>query len=251
MFGIGGCLAVVTAMILAGCTVPSAQAGGAVVQCPANGLLQISLLDISASGRDKTILAERLNAMQVDAEVAADCDGEFVAMAWAGSSASSRVLYAGRLATQGATEIGRDRKIPELVRGVMGEIKGELETALREITPDSSDLLGSFYLVADVVQSRSSGTASPVAHIYTDAISTGGSARINEPWVTQKELDTIVAAQTLPALDGTTIDIYGVGRVAGSTPPPQDYIQLVQDYARQLCNRTGAECALYTTVVAY
>lgn len=236
--------------LLAGCSVESAQADDFGYECPTDGLVQISLLDISANGRNESILAERLDAVQVDVENTADCDGEIVVIAWAGSSSSSRVLFAGSIGTQGATEIGRDRKIPELAASVMADIKAELTLAFDEIPADSSDLIGGFYLISDVVQARAARSVQPVAHVYTDAISTGGTARINEPWITQQELATIVAAQTLPDLTGVSISIYGVGRVAGVTPPPQDYVQLVQDYARGLCARTGAECELYTTVVA-
>lgn len=237
-------------MMLAGCAVESAQADVFGVDCPTDGLVQISLLDVSANGRNESILGERLDAVQVDVENTADCDGEIVVIAWAGSSSSSKVLFTGSIGTQGATEIGRDRKIPELAASVMGDIKDQLEVAFDEIPADSSDLIGSFYLISDVVQARAARAVQPVAHIYTDAISTGGTARINEPWITPQELSTIVAAQTLPDLTGVSISIHGVGRVAGVSPPPQDYVQLVQDYARGLCARTGAECKLYTTVVA-
>jgi len=242
-------LAVVPVM-LTSCAVESAEAGGFGFECPTDGLVQISLLDISASGRHETILGERLDAVQVDTERAADCEGELVVIAWAGSSSSSRVLFAGQVGTQGATEIGRDRKIPEVVTEVMTGIKDELQIALEEIPADGSDLIGGFYLVSDVVQARASLAVEPSVRIYSDAISTGGTARINDPWVTQQELSTIVAAQTLPDLTGVSIGIHGVGRVAGVTPPPQDYVQLVQEYARGLCARTGADCELYTTVVA-
>ena len=67
------------------------------------------------------ILAERLNAIQVDAERVADCDGSLTVVAWGGSASTSEVLYQGQIRVLGASEIGRDRKIPAAVDAVMGD----------------------------------------------------------------------------------------------------------------------------------
>lgn len=218
--------------------------------CPEGDLTVSVLLDVSASGRNEIIMEERLNSLQVSAEKAADCDASFVAIAWSGSSSSSKTLFSGEIPIAGATEIGRDRKIPGAVKKVMSEVRDNLSTALKEIPGDKSDFLGALYLLNDIVASRGSADAVVEADLLTDAISTGGNARINDPGLTAERVRAVVEAQTLPSLEGVAINVRGVGRVAGVTPPPQDFIQLVQEYASGMCERTGAECSVFTTVLA-
>lgn len=218
--------------------------------CPEQGLVEVALLDVSASGRNDVVLAERLDATQVAAEKAADCDAKFIAIAWSGSSSSSKVLFSGGIPIAGATEIGRDRKIPEAVSGVMGDVRANLTTAMREIDGDNSDLAGAFYLLGDVRSTSASQGELLEASVFTDAISTGGNTRINDPGLTKDRIESIVAQQSLPGLDGAKISVRGVGRVAGVAPPPQDYIQLVQEYASGMCMKTGAECSVFTTVIS-
>lgn len=234
---------------LAGCSVGSGSTTFD-YECPEGDLTVAVLLDVSASGRNDTIMEERLNSLQVSAEKAADCDASLVAIAWSGSSSSSKTLYSGEIPIAGATEIGRDRKIPEAVKTVMSEVRDNLSVALKEIPGDKSDFAGAFYLLGDVVASRTGTDAVVEAEILTDAISTGGNARINDPSLTAERVRAIVEAQKLPSLEGIGVNVRGVGRVAGVTPPPQDYIQLVQEYASGMCERTGAECSVFTTVLA-
>lgn len=234
---------------VAGCSVGSGS-GSFNYDCPDGSLTEVSLIDVSASGRNETILAERLDAVQMAAEKAADCDAEFIAIAWSASSSSSKTLYSGTIDIQGATEIGKDRKIPEAVKKVMAEVRDNMTVALREVPGDKSDLAGAFYLLRDVVSARTGEDVAVEAEILTDAISTGGTARINDPGLTAARVEAIVDAQTLPSLEGASVAVRGVGRVAGITPPPQDFIQLVQQYASGMCLRTGAECSVFTTVLS-
>ena len=219
-------------------------------ECPADGLLQVSLLDVSAGGRVKTILAERLDAVQVDAERVADCDGKLVVVGWTGSSSSSSVLFSGEIPVVGATEIGKDRKIPEAVDKVMGEVRTELNTALVELAADESDLSAGFSLISDLSASSIDQGTFIEAHIYTDAISTGGNARVNDPGITSETVSALLNGLNLPSLNGVVVKLFGVGRVAGVPSPPQDYIDVIQEYASGMCEKTGAECSVFTTVVS-
>jgi len=219
--------------------------------CPETAPVQLSVLDLSSSGRDEAILAERLDAVQVDAEYVADCDGELLVLGWSGSSTASKLLYAGQIEVVGATEIGKDRQIPEAVDEVMTEIRRNVQTAFNELPAENNDFLGGLFLVSDVIQGRRGENGTVTVHLYTDAISTGGDAPVNSPNLTPEEVARIVAAQTVPGLGGIEIKIYGVGRVGGQTQPPQDYISLIQTYATGLCQKTGGACSVFTTVVSY
>lgn len=245
---VSAAIAVATTIVLASCA-SGGGSGSFDYDCPADGLVEVSLVDISASGRNEVILGERLDAVQVAGEKAADCDGELVAIAWSGSSSSSKILFSGTIPIAGATEIGRDRKIPAAISKVMDEIRSNLSVALKDIAPDKSDLAGAFYLLGDVASARAGQGKVLEVNVFTDAISTGGNTRINDPGLTKDRIQAIVAAQSLPTLEGMNVSIRGVGRVAGVAPPPQDYIQLVQEYASGMCAKTGANCSIFTTVV--
>jgi hypothetical protein len=238
----------VAVMSLAAC---GDSEGGYDYVCPETAPVQLLVLDLSSSGRNEAILAERLDAVQVDAEFVADCDGELLVLGWSGSSTASKLLYAGRIEVVGATEIGKDRQIPEAVDQVMTEIRRNVQAALNELPSSNNDFLGGLFLVADVIQGRRGETGPVTVHMYTDAISTGGDAPINSPDLTPEAVARVVAAQTVPGLGGVEMRIYGVGRVGGETQPPQDYIGVVQDYALGLCRKTGAACSVFTTVVSY
>lgn len=219
--------------------------------CPeGSSLVQVSLVDLSKGGLDETLIGERLDSVQVDAERAADCDGSLVVVSWAGSSASAEVLFDGAVPVAGATEIGKDRKIPGAVKKVMDEIRANLNAAIEASGQQSGDLVGAFTAIADVV-GREGGEGRAVwVNVYSDGVSTGGDAPINDPNLTRSDVDSLLAAQNLPGLEGVKIALRGIGRVAGSVQPPQDYIDLVQAYAMGLCEATGAACSVSTSAVS-
>jgi hypothetical protein len=133
---------------------------------------------------------------------------------------------------------------------VMKTIRAEISSAMTELAPDKSDLAGAFYLLGDVVASNRGNGAVIDAEILTDAISTGGASPINDPALTKDKVYALVAGENLPSLEGVSVAIRGVGRVARTPAPPQDYIQLVQEYASGMCVKTGAECSVFTTVMS-
>lgn len=236
-------------LVVSSCAESATGGGGFDFVCPELPLLQISILDVSASGRDETILTERLNAIQVDAEKVADCDGELVVATWAGPSSSSDIIFSGLIPVAGATEIGKDRKIPEAVEKVMTEMRGKLQGSLDRLAPENNDLIGGLYLLSDIVTSKGSGKA-VTAHLFTDGISTSGAIVMNSALLTQAEVDRLVSEQTVPGLQGIEVKMYGIGRVAVDIQPPQDFIQLVQNYSAAICSKTGALCSVFTTVVS-
>ena len=224
--------------------------GGYEWECSTQSLVHVQLVDVSASGRNEVVLGERLNAVQVAAEKVADCEGKLVVIAWAGSSSASEQLFSGEIPIAGATEIGRDRKIGKAVAAVMKDVRAKISSAMTQLAPEKSDLAGAFYLLGDMVSANRGNGAEISAEILTDAISTGGASPINDPGLTKDKVYALVAGENLPNLEGVSIAVRGVGRVASSPAPPQDYIQLVQEYASGMCVKTGAECSVFTTVMS-
>lgn len=234
---------------LVGCST-TGEGGAYDFECPAEPLVQLSVIDVSESGRDEKLIAERLDAVQADAEFVTDCDGTFVVRAASGSVANAELLFSGRLGTSGATEIGRDRKIAAAVEETMLEIRENLNVALSRATPQGNDLIAMFAIVADVAAQFVDQEVDLRATLYTDAISTTGAAAINEPNLNRTEILDIVAAQRLPRLDGLSLSIRGVGRVGGAVQPPQDYVDTVTDYARGMCEATAANCSILSSANA-
>lgn len=238
------------AILVLGACSTSAAGGAYDFTCPDAPLVQLSIIDISESGRDEKLIGERLDAVQADAEFVTDCDGTLVVTAGSGSVANADVLFSGRLSTSGATEIGRDRKIPETVEATMEEIRTSLNDALASGSPQGNDLTAMFALVSDVATQFANQDVDLRANLYTDAISTTGGAPINEPGLDRAAVLELVAAQQVPRLEGVSISVRGVGRVGGSVQPPQDFVDVVTDYARGLCEATGASCTVLTSTAA-
>ena len=213
------------ALVLASCSGSLGSASSAFdYECPEGAsLVQVSLVDLSKGGLDETLIGERLDSVQVDAERAADCDGSLVVVSWAGSSASAEVLYDGSVPVAGATEVSGQQ---------------------------AGDLVGAFTVIADVVGREAGDGRAVWVNVYADGVSTGGDAPINDPNLTRSDVDALVAAQNLPGLEGVKIALRGIGRVAGIVQPPQDYIDLVQAYAMGLCEATGAACLVSTSAVS-
>ncbi len=235
----------VATVLVAGCSTSST--GAYQYDCPEGKLVQLSLLDVSSSGRSEDVLGERLDAIQVDAERVADCEGTLSVMAWSLSSAASTMLFRGDLATSGATEIGRDRKIEKKISETMESIRTALTGAFEKIDPTGSNLAGAFALAADQKLTLKDGEFLEV-RIYGDAISTVGSDSINSPMITVEEVNKLVENLTPVDLDGVRVTLVGVGKTGGSIQPPQDYINVVRAYADAMCKHSGATCTILTSI---
>ncbi|MGA0879416.1 MAG: hypothetical protein ACO3SP_09890, partial [Ilumatobacteraceae bacterium] len=71
-----GC-ALVGLIVLGGCSSMGGSSGDYDFDCPDNGLVQVTLLNLSNGSRDELITGERLDAVQVDVERSFDCDAEY------------------------------------------------------------------------------------------------------------------------------------------------------------------------------
>lgn len=233
--------ALMAVAMTAGCSSMGASSGDYDYDCPDGGLVQVTLLNLSNGARDEIITDERLDAVQVDVERSFDCDAQYTLAAWSSSSASTTVLFEGELSTAGASEIGRDRKIEEAVDEVMGEIRTALEKAFASVDGSKSDMTAAFSIAADRFQTAPAGSGKRLT-ILADGISTTGSAENNSPTLTEEEM--IALAQTLRPVDlsGVDIAILGVGRIAGTEQPPEDYVAKLRVYLTEMCGLTGATC---------
>lgn len=236
-------LTILAAVVLAACGSMSHAAGGYDYDdtCPDNTLLTIVDFDLTASGRDEALLAERLDDAQIEIERTADCGGRLIAGAHSNSSAATVTLLDIELHPEGATEIARDRKLGPLVDDTMDQLRSEIEAAMDRLPADGSDLTAAMRFVSDQASRHASDTTTIDVTIYTDAISNVGPLALNEPGATLDDAARTAAAAPDPATAGINeLRIEGVGHVAGTNQPPSDYVDVITTQTRAYLDRTGA-----------
>ena len=207
----------------------------------------LSIVSLSSGARDEAILGERLNSIQVDVERALDCESRFTLIAWSSSSASSQMIFDAELATKGASEIGRDRKIPDAAKDVMSEIRDEVQAALDAIDGSTSDMTSAFSIASDFVQSLEPEVEAEVT-IYADGISTAGLAQNNSPTMTIDDMVSGFSSLAQWDLGETPVLVVGIGRVGGAEQPPEDYVNKLRAYMTQMCEMASTNCRVATTV---
>lgn len=213
-------------------------------ECPEKNLVLLSLIDLSASGRSPDILTERLNAIQVDAERVTDCDATLHLIGWTASSASSVEIFQSKLATVGATEIGRDRKITRAVKSTMAQVRQGLAESLQRSDPSNSDLFGAIEIIAEVARSLSVNETLE-ATVYSDAITNVSNFSVNKPEFTESEASQLAKRALKVDLSGIKIKIVGVGRTSQDVPQaPAGYVSMLIQYATFMCENTKAVCRI-------
>lgn len=217
--------------------------------CPEQQLVQLDLIDLSSSGRTKDILDERLKAIQLDVERVTDCEGTFTVVAWSVSSSASFTVFQGALSTAGATEIGRDRKIPKAVAQTMGEIRAGLTEAFTKVDPVGSDLFGAFSLAEDQHKILGEGEHLEI-NIFTDAITNVPPGSVNQSGLSEDQVIKLAERATQIDLRDVQVKLIGVGKTGIEvSQPPQDYILLLRSYAEAMCKNTQAKCIVLTSVI--
>jgi hypothetical protein len=241
--GVLAVAAVLAVVALAACGSMSQSASGYDYDntCPENNLLTILEFDLTASGRDEAVLAERLDDAQIDVERTGDCGGRLIAGAHSNSSAATVTLLDVELHPEGATEIARDRKLGPLVDDTMEQLRSEVDAALDRLPADGSDLTAALRFVSDQSSRHASGDTTIDVTIYTDAISNVGPLALNDPRVTPDDAARTAAAAPDPITEGINdLRIEGVGHVAGSNQPPSDFVDVITAQALAYIDRTGA-----------
>jgi hypothetical protein len=214
-------------------------------------LAVLGFLDLSASGRSEPILSERLDTLQVELERVADCEGRATVIGFSDSTASNVVLLDRHFDAEGATEVARDRDIPDTINTSMDDIRANIDGALKRLPADGTDVSAMFVLAADQLSGLDQGTAIEM-YAFTDGISTAGSVNLNDPELTPSTAVELADAAVQVDLSRLVrIDVRGIGKVAGDVQPPTDYVAAVSAYVTELCRQAtgdtnGAKCTVRT-----
>ncbi len=253
----------VLAAVMAACNVSGAQVAYD-YSCPeddsgeAKDLNVLAFLDLTASGRDESLLSERLDVLQVELERAVDCDARATVLGFTNSTAAHTVLLDRAFDLEGATEIARDRQIPDAIDSVMTEIRSNVDGSLDRLPADGSDINAMFVLAAEHSATITTPDTSIEIYGFTDGISTAGPVNLNTADLsTQQAIDL---AATIPASDLHSVDavvIRGISKVAGTAQPPTDYVDAVKAHLTELCHRAVGDeparhdlCTITTETIA-
>jgi len=236
-----GILATLVALplILAGC---SGQAPGELGQlqsilaaCPDQPVNVYDAVDGTGTSQDDTIASEHLRSIEVDVERAAVCGGHVTIVAF-GTNSVTAPIYDGDLATEGATDLAKLRRVPGLVDDVMAEVTKNYKPAIATLPAGGTDVTGLLRLLGEARVLRPDMLLQ--ATIYTDGLTNQGIV-LDHP-MTDAEATALADTVAVPDLSGASLAVVGIGRVAGD-PVSSDFIAGMKTFYTRLLERTGAD----------
>lgn len=232
--------------LVAGCT---PQAGTEVARleeiaesCPDGVLLSVVAVDVSGSQSSARVLDQAEAVIEDTATYTAVCQGRIEIRAFAVDVATTQVVYAGDLATSGATQISRLRKVEGTVASVMGEVETALPDALAFLPRDNSAILAQLAGAGEALAQVQASTGKPVTLnlvIASDGQDTTVPGLV-DPALTVEQAIELAGTVAVPDLSGARIQMVGVGRVDGTRLSPEQTATLKAFWTEAL-TRTGAE----------
>jgi hypothetical protein len=205
-------------------------------------------VDLSGTGRDTTLFAARKTVIEDEVRRVATCSGHLRVTAFSSSAAATKTVFNGELHPDGATEIARHRRVPDLVTNTMSLVNDGLGKAGAELPSDGSDIMAVFGLAQEHIDQLNAGRDEFQLdlQVLTDGVQTTG-VLLNTPGLTSAvaiDLATrLPAAPSFPS--GTVVTISGLGKVAGP-PPPTSYVDALKSFYSTFCHRTTPTCSAVT-----
>jgi hypothetical protein len=201
---------------------------------PPASLIQI---DGTGSSNSDAIAAERMTAVEAVVRRTAVCSGHLRVVVFSSSSAATAVLFDGALKLDGATDNARLKRVPEAVADVMNNVRSAYAPAIQALPQSASDITAQLRLAAEWKQ-QLGGDYRLNLTVLSDGFQNVGVDLGAKP-LTKQEAELLAARPAVPKLDGASVVIAGLGRVANSTPPSAVVEGLVSYYTK-LCQRTEA-----------
>lgn len=235
-----------SAGFLAGCTAtPPGDLGrlqSVLASCPDRQLLNsYQAVDGSGTARSDTIAREYLANVRSQAERVAVCGGHLTVVAF-GTNSVTAPIYEGNLAAEGATDLARLRRVPALVDEVMAEVTTNYEPAVELLPEGGTDVTGLLRLFDEAKSLR------PDMHLEATALTDGltNQGVVIDRALSPEEATALADTVTVPDLQGASVAVVGIGRVAGD-PLSSDFIAGMKAFYTRLLERTGAEEVLVVT----
>lgn len=235
-----------TAGMVAGCTAtPPGDLGrwqSLLASCPdGKPINSYQAVDGSGTARTDTVTREYVAYIKSQAERVAVCGGHLTVVAF-GTNSVTVPIYDGDLAVEGATDLARLRRVPALVDDVMTEVTNNYQSAVELLPEGGTDVTGLLRLFEEAKTLRPDMYLE--ATTQTDGLTNQGVVidRVLSPDEAAALADTVA----VPDLQGASVAVVGIGRVAGD-PLSSDFIAGMKVFYTRLLERTGAEKTLVVT----
>lgn len=233
------------AMLLAGCTAtPPGDLGrlqSLLASCPDGKKINgYEALDGSGTTQSKEIAREYLAYVKSRVERVAVCSGHTQIVLF-GTNSVTVPIYEGDLAVEGATDLARLRRVPQLVEEVMAEVTKNYTPAVALLPKGGTDVTGQLRLLEEAQELRPDMELD--ASIVTDGLNNQGI--VIDHVLSPEEATALANAVTVPQLHGS-VAIIGIGRVAGD-PLSSEFIAGMKVFYTRLLERTGASNVLVMT----
>ena len=208
----------------------------------------VAIVELSASERDPTLLADRLARLRHLAQQAADCEAPFTVHLLAGSRSDR--IYDTVFDSPLGTEIARDRQVDQMADEAMAAVTPALEAAA-SAAPDGgagSDPGAAYRVLADelAVLGPDAGID---ALVLSDGVTVTAAVDLNQS-LDGADLDQL-ATEVAPAVDlggRVTVDWPAVGHTADPAAPPGPWLDALRSLWQRVCERRNAASCTVTTI---
>jgi hypothetical protein len=243
------CCIGVAAGALAGCGAGGSGNAGGIVgrlqdlkpladKCDGNEVNLYGALDLSATGRDPTIIARRVEAFYDEAKHTAACMGYVKIVAFSGSESDTVVLGENEFSNGHGTTNARLNDAGKKLDELFAEVKKAIPGAERDLSTDGTDVLPQLELAHEFQAARHVGRLRIA--LGTDGVATTGPVVMNIPGFTMRV--ALSAGQRVPVaeLKQAKVRIFGIGEVRGKKPPSW-FTDAVKAFYGEVCRRSGAD----------
>ncbi|MFF5498968.1 hypothetical protein [Streptomyces aquilus] len=202
-------------------------------------------LDGSGSSASKAITEERMAAVEEIVRTTAICSGRLRVLVFSSSSAAATTLFDETLALHGATDNAKLKRVPQLIEGIMTQIRASYGPAVSGLPGGGSDITGQYRLAQEWAE-QVGGDYRLHLYLLTDGFETVGGLNLYKKVLTKQEASELVDQMAVPMLTGASVTVAGLGRVAGS-PPPSRVAEGLVGFYDALCKKSGAATCLSVT----
>lgn len=238
-------------LALAGCKSSSttasdfARAKEVAKTCPASGKVAgLINLDVSGSGRLPDVGSERLSIIENITRRTVVCGGHLRVTVFSATSANTVSLHDGEVSLPGATENARLRRSEKAVQDAVQQVAANYPAAIRKVSPAHSDITAEFRLASEYKQQLGADYHLDFT-VLTDGLQTLG-PRITKP-IAVADARKVASAVKVPSLEGASVTIAGVGKVATGGVPSSALTNSLVAYWNEVCRKTkAARCSVVT-----
>ena len=210
-------LGVAAALSLAACGQRSTATGDLATgqqvlsTCHGRPVAAMVALDVSGSMVEPNLSADRDQMVTDAAQRVAICGGHLQVLVFSTSSAHTGILLDKQFTPSGATENARVRRSMKDARAAVDEVGKNYSGAPGKLSPDGSDILGTYLLAGEYFDQLGSSYGARVFDLSTDGFATSG-VQISGQAMSPAEATALAEKASVPQLPGVDVTVAGVGQ---------------------------------------